>query len=143
MKRTAFRTTFLLAVLSAFGAAAAAAAQESPDTISVLDGVYTEEQAAEGQRTFDTECGLCHTPGEFSGPVFHASWGGRPLGALFVHVSQTMPLDRPGALDAAEYASVVSYVLELNGYPAGEKALPANADSLVLIRLDPPPDDGR
>ena len=116
---------------------------DGPDTVSVLDGVYSEEQAREGRQVFDMECGLCHAPGEFSGTTFQLSWTSRPVGALYSHIQMTMPQDRPGSLTAAQYAAVVAYILELNGYPTGEEPLPTNLDSLRVIQLERNPNDGR
>jgi mono/diheme cytochrome c family protein len=143
MKRH-FRTPVLLAVAAALWAVPCAGqAGGSSDTASVLDGVYTSEQAGQGRQVFDAECALCHSPGEFTGVVFQVSWAGRPLGALFTHLRMTMPMDAPGSLTPAQYASVMSYMLQLNGYPTGEKALPASPDSLNMIRMERIPDDGR
>lgn len=122
---------------------AAAQSPESGDTMSTLDRVYSEEQAREGRQVFDVECALCHAPSEFSGRLFQLSWTGRPVGALFSQIRGTMPLDRPGALTPAQYAAVVAYLLELNGYPAGDTALPANAEALSRILVEPAPEDGR
>ena len=133
---------FLLAGLWSPASLTAQSADE-PDTISVLDGVYSEDQARQGRQVFDMECGLCHAPGEFSGTAFQLSWTSRPVGALFSHIQMTMPQDRPGSLSEAQYAAVVAYILELNGYPAGETELTANPDSLSLIQLERHPDDGR
>lgn len=112
-------------------------------TRSVLDGVYTEAQATRGQRVYETECSLCHGPRDFSGPVFQLTWAGQRVGALFTHVSMTMPLDNPGHLSPAQYADVVSYILRLNGYPAGEKELPARTEELTRILLERAPTPGR
>jgi S-disulfanyl-L-cysteine oxidoreductase SoxD len=45
-----------------------------------------------------------------------------------------MPQDRPGSLSAEEYADVVAYILRLNGRPAGERELPADAALLARMR---------
>lgn len=135
----------LLVVSLAWVVAPPVAAQSpgSDDTTSTLDRVYSEEQAREGRQVFDVECSLCHAPSEFSGRIFQLSWTGRPLGALFSQIRGTMPLDRPGALTPAQYAAVVAYLLELNGYPAGESLLPAEAEELSRILVEPAPEDGR
>jgi mono/diheme cytochrome c family protein len=105
------------------------------DTISVLDGVYTAEQARRGRQVFERECVLCHGPREFSDRGFQLVWGDRPVGSLYTQIRTSMPLDNPGSLTPAEYASVVAYILQLNGYPAGENALSAEPDSLSRIRM--------
>lgn len=130
-----------LALLVAFPAQAQA--QDSGESLTTLEGVYTEEQARTGRQLFDSQCGLCHTPGEFSGAIFQRSWNTRPVGAFFTQIRGTMPLDNPGSLTAEQYAAVVAYILELNRYPTGERALPADPDSLSRIQFVPAPEDGR
>lgn len=117
--------------------------QGSTETLSTLDGVYTGEQAQTGRNLFDTRCGLCHTPAEFSGQIFQISWRNRPVGALFSQIRGAMPLDNPGSLTAEEYAAVVAYILQLNSYPTGERPLPTQADSLSRIQFEPVPDGRR
>lgn len=135
--------TGLLLLGLSLPAPASAQSEDGPDTISVLDGVYSEEQARQGRQVFDMECVLCHAPGEFSGTTFQLSWTSRPVGALYSHIQMTMPQDRPGSLTAAQYAAVVAYILELNGYPTGKEPLPTDPDSLSVIQLERNPDDGR
>lgn len=110
------------------------------DRTSALGGVYTSEQAEVGRRVFENECGLCHASAEFSGRVFQLTWAGRPLAGFYIQVSNTMPLEAPGSLPAEEYAAVLAYILELNGYPAGDEPLPAESSALSAIQLDRLPD---
>jgi mono/diheme cytochrome c family protein len=117
-------------------------AQEGEDVRSAADSVYTEEQAARGKRIYDVECALCHGPREFAGAPFVGRWGNLPLGSLFVHIQNTMPQMTPGILSAAQTADLVSYVLSLNGFPAGEVELPAETAKLSRIRFRPPADPG-
>ena len=95
-----------------------------------MSAYYTAEQAARGQRTFTTVCAVCHGRNEFTGPIFALTWMAEPIGHLFEHISTAMPQDAPGSLTPAEYASVVAYMLDLNGRPAGERELPADAETL-------------
>ena len=94
---------------------------------------YTAEQAAEGQRTFTTVCAVCHGRNEFTGPIFALTWMEEPLGHLFEHISTAMPQDDPGSLAPEEYAAVLAYMLQLNGRPAGERRLPADAELLARL----------
>jgi S-disulfanyl-L-cysteine oxidoreductase SoxD len=107
----------------------------------VLTGVYSPEQASQGRRVFDRSCGLCHGPMEFSGRHFQLSWGNQPLAVLYRQIRNTMPVDNPGSLSTAEYAAVLAYLLQLNGYPAGQHALAADVEALGRIRMVPLPDD--
>ena len=106
---------------------------QPPATPEPARAFYTAEQAAEGQRVFTTVCAVCHGRNEFTGPIFQLTWMEEPVGHLFEHVSTAMPQDDPGSLAPEEYAAVVAYLLQLNGRPAGERPLPADAE--VLGRL--------
>lgn len=118
-------------------------AQQTDNGRSVLEGVYTADQADRGARVFESECSLCHAPAEFGGRIFQLTWQGRTVGALFTQIRTTMPLDRPGHLSAEQYSAVVTYILRLNRYPHGEHALPTDPDALNLIRIEPLEEPGR
>ncbi len=116
----------------------------SGDTISTLDGVFTEEQARAGKQVYDVECSLCHGPQEFSGRLFQLTWTDQPLSSLYRHISLSMPLDNPGGLSQEQYVAVLAYILELNGYPTGDATLPSSTEDLGQIRMErlPEPDTG-
>ena len=109
------------------------------DTASVLDGVFTAGQAERGKDVFDVTCMRCHALADFTtGP--HAptkKW--TSVGALFAAVSTRMPFDDPGSLSYPEYAAVVSYILQQNGYPAKDAELSTDTRKLLLIRIVPLP----
>ena len=123
--------------LASAPAAEAAAAQSSAG--SVLDGVFTPAQASRGERTFSDVCAACHDTGEFSGGRFRISWVGRPVGELFETISTLMPEADPGSLSPAEYAAIVAYLLQVNGYPAGDADLPTNVRALGQLEIVSPP----
>ena len=102
---------------------------------SVLDGVFTPAQASRGAATFRQVCSACHDTGEFSGGRFRLTWVGQTAGDLFDSISTLMPEGDPGSLNPAEYAAVVAYLLQLNGYPAGEAPLPANLSALQGMEI--------
>jgi S-disulfanyl-L-cysteine oxidoreductase SoxD len=122
--------------------AADAMGQQGENTRSVHSGVYSAAQADRGVRVFESECSLCHAPAEFAGRIFQLTWNGRDVGTLFSQIRTTMPLDRPGSLPPDQYAAVVAYILRLNGYPAGEQALPVDPKALSRMRIEPPEDPG-
>jgi len=95
---------------------------------------YTAEQAQRGRRVFGSVCSVCHSRNDFQGPIFELTWMAEPVGNLFQHISTTMPQDDPGSLALTDYASVVAYMLELNGRPAGDVELPAEAAALSTLR---------
>lgn len=117
--------------------AAPAAGQEANGSErSVLDGVFSTTQASRGRATFSSVCAECHTSGQFRGASFQASWAGRSVASFFELLRTTMPNDDPGRLTRDEYAAVIAYLLQLNGYPAGERSLPVDAAALARIRFE-------
>lgn len=104
---------------------------------STLDGAYSVEQAQRGKDIYAGMCVSCHAGmGNHVGPVFRARWGGYLLSDLFQFVSDSMPKNNPGALEPAEYAAVIAYLLQLNGFPAGKSPLPTDPKLLEGIRFD-------
>ena len=57
-----------------------------------------------------------------AGEAFNAVWAGRSVRELF-DSAKTMPPANPGSLSDETYASIIAYVLQVNGYAAGETAL--------------------
>jgi quinoprotein glucose dehydrogenase len=100
-------------------------------TRSVWDGVYTEAQAKRGNRVFQTRCGDCHQVSEFG--------GGYSSVYEFFESRKTMPEFTPGTLSAKAYADLTAYVLEANGFPAGEEELGSDKASLETILFGPEP----
>jgi mono/diheme cytochrome c family protein len=99
-----------------------------------VQAVYTVEQASRGERVFGSTCSVCHGRNEFTGPIFGLTWRAEPVGSLFEHISTTMPQDSPGSLTYEQYASIVAYMLQLNGRPAGDIELPADPALLARMR---------
>ena len=105
---------------------------------SVLDGVFTEAQASRGEATFRRVCSACHDTGEFSGGRFRLTWVGQSAGDLFDTIATLMPEGDPGSLTPAQYAAVVAYLLQVNGYPAGESDLPTSLSALRGMEIVAP-----
>jgi len=114
-------------------AAEAPAAMPAASGPSLQDGVYSETQAERGFIVFRDTCSGCHGAGEFRGDDFMFNWEGSSVGRLFRYVSRTMPDDEPGSLPQQEYVDVVSYILQLNSYPAGASELTADEDVLDAL----------
>ncbi len=117
---------------------------------SVLDGVYTEAQAAQGTQGYAQNCAACHGSslggnGEapaLVGAEFISDWAGLTLGDLFDRIRTTMPQDNPGKLSRDTYAEVLAFLLKENGYPAGQKPLDKRSPYLKAIAFVPPPPQG-
>ena len=71
------------------------------------------------------------------GDAFEAKWFGKPLSNLYGFVSKEMPQDRPGGLEATEYANVVAFLLQSNGVATGTAELPTDATAQAAMMLPP------
>jgi cytochrome c5 len=143
MEPAAMRAVWGLLVVATLGCASSSRAQatgEVPARRSVLEGVYTADQATEGKALFDQLCLRCHAAVDFANERFQAKWTARTLHDLYALVSRTMPLDQPASLRPPQYAELLAFLLSVNGYPAGERELGWDAQDLSRIRIDPPPD---
>ncbi len=99
-------------------------AQELPETTRTLqDGVYTERQAARGQKTFARYCAGCHQPVQFTRNGLLGRHEGGTLLEAYNAIKATMPQDSPGKLKPKEYAVVFAYMFSLNDLPTGKEAL--------------------
>ncbi len=111
-------------------------AQEPSEPISVLDSVFTTEQAERGDQMFMRICLDCHLPEEFSDAGYLFSWEGQLVADLLDYMQTNMPEDNPGTLKNTEYLDVIAYILELNGIPSGNRTL--NVDLANSARIELP-----
>jgi hypothetical protein len=128
--------------LALAGAASPANAQtQSPpaEARSVQAGVYTAEQALEGAALFEQYCLRCHSAEEYRSARFREKWSSRTLRDLYAVIASTMPFDQPASLPLREYSELVAFILELNGFPAGDVLLEWDEKALAAITIDPPP----
>jgi mono/diheme cytochrome c family protein len=114
------RTAILLAGMLAVASMGLVAVRAQGPTTN--DGIYTAAQAAKGKALFGQACESCHNPGKFAGAGM-----------------SEMPMDNPGSLKREDVASLIAYFLEMNKYPAGQKALSGEADALKAIMVAPRP----
>lgn len=103
---------------------------------STGQGVYSREQWIRGRDVYAGLCAGCHPAVTHVGPMFTASWAGKRLSDLFGFLRERMPKNEPGSLSEQEYVDVMSYMLRLNGMPAGFDELPADSVELTKIRID-------
>jgi mono/diheme cytochrome c family protein len=135
--------TLMLLAAALAGLPAAGHAQNGAEGVTVLQGVYAKAQAESGKTTFLTICVSCHASSQFRGPGFFANWGNRTAYDLFELLRTTMPNDNPGALSRKEYAAVIAYMFDLNGFPPGKSALPADDAALKKVRIVEPESGSR
>ncbi len=109
-------------------------------------GVYSSAQAERGEEVYRGHCVACHgsnlndgTAAPLEGEQFILAWGreGRSLDDLNYVMRTTMPRDAPGSLSAEEYTGVLAFILQANGYPAGDDDLIAESALLSAIKLQP------
>jgi mono/diheme cytochrome c family protein len=108
---------------------------------TVWDGVYTDEQAKRGEALWGDKCAKCHGPDltggdgpSLVGSEFSANWDDLSLGDLADRLRISMPQDNPQSLSREETADLVALILKGNDLPAGQTALPAQAESLKVIK---------
>jgi alcohol dehydrogenase (cytochrome c) len=102
-------------------------------------GLFTRAQVDAGRPAYDGQCGICHQAdlsGATDAPALAGSsflnvWGKRPVAALYSKIHASMPYGRGGSLDDATYASIVSYILYVNGVPAGDTPLDPQSQTLL------------
>ena len=99
-------------------------------------GVYSREQWMRGRDVYAGMCAGCHPAVTHVGPAFTKSWAGKKLSDLFGFLRERMPKNDPGSLSEQEYVDVMSYMLRLNGMPAGVEEMPADSVALTKIRID-------
>ena len=103
---------------------------------STGQGVYSRDQWLRGRDVYAGLCAGCHQAVTHVGPQFSTSWAGKKLSELFGYLRERMPKNDPGSLSEQEYVDVMSYMLRLNGMPAGVDELPADSVALTKIRID-------
>jgi quinoprotein glucose dehydrogenase len=110
---------------------------------TVWDRVYSAAQAKRGEAAFQEHCSVCHGDGlrgtdegpALAGRVFEQHWFEDSVKNLFTKIQTRMPADAPGSLADAAYLDIVAYLLEANGFPAGDRELPLDVESLARIQI--------
>jgi len=141
---TKTRPVFVVLGIALLGTAYTAVQAQGPQ--SVNDGIYTAAQAERGKMVYSTTCAGCH--GEkadggaagptLTGPDFTNGYKDGSAGALLNKISQDMPSNAPGSLDAQQYADVFAYILSINKYPAGETEAPKDPAALKGVKMAAP-----
>lgn len=119
-------------------------APAAPGKAATAAPAFTEAQAERGHLVYAHNCLDCHGSnldnGEFGGPPLKGSsfarhWEAGNVAALFSFMKAKMPPDRPGQLNDETYADIIAYILGENGYKAGDKELPADANVQETMSL--------
>ncbi|MSO24006.1 MAG: hypothetical protein EXQ58_12350 [Acidobacteria bacterium] len=126
----------MVAVMLAAGFSAetaeARAMQAGDDSRTILDGVYTSAQATRGKNGFAMNCSSCHgedlagmSAPALKGGHFLDNWREDILHSLFNLIKTTMPPNREKLSEDA-YLDILTYILEVNTFPAGGTELKAS-----------------
>src|SRR5262249_42982826 len=96
---------------------------------TVLDGVYSERQAARGKEFYTSVCSSCHgaaldgvSAPPLKGDRFIERWREGMLDSLYDFIRERMPFGKPPgarAIPDAEYLDILTYMLKTNGYRSG------------------------
>ncbi len=135
-----------LVVLPAVWLALLTATPNAAQEQSVTGGVYTDEQAARGEATYNNECSSCHGAGlegdgfapALAGTEFLSNWNGTTLGDLFDRIRISMPPGSPASVPPQSKADIVAHLLKSNKYPAGTTEIGKDLEPLKLIKIELP-----
>ena len=128
-------------LLAALTAAPVTRAQEAPALEPVT---FTSAQVSRGRQLYGGNCASCH--GEdlagldapaLSGDFF-THWYGGPVADLFDYIQIGMPANNPGSLTPVQVAGLVAFILQRNGFAAGDTPLPEDAETLRTIGFTQP-----
>jgi cytochrome c5 len=99
---------------------------------NIWEGIYTDEQAAEGQAIYAGGCSVCHgkqlegVPDEgnpaLAAPSFMVEWDGQTMADLVRHI-HAAPNDQPGDIDPLTGVALAAFILNQNGVPPGKTPL--------------------
>jgi mono/diheme cytochrome c family protein len=110
---------------------------------TTLDGIYTDTQAARGQKIYAESCTSCHGDDlsgggqapALAGKEFNVDWNDLAMSDLFERTRGTMPADKPGTLKPEQAADVIAFLLQKGSFPAGQNELPTDAAALKAIKF--------
>jgi len=145
-QKTQWRVAIVFAAVAGLTAGAGLLAQNPPARQSVWDGVYTDAQAARGERQYGRSCEHCHGADMSGDQVeeipslvldsFMTDWNGKSVRELFESVKRSMPKDKPGTLGTSAYVDVIAYLLQANKFPSGAKELSRTPEQLEPIVIE-------
>ena len=132
------------AVLLAACTSAVFATLLAQDLPPIWHGVYTAAQADRGRMAFENHCSECHhadlSGGEgpaLIGSTFMVKWEMQSVERLFHKIRDTMPETSSSEVSEADKLDIVAYILQQNGYPAGNVELTETNGALSSLRMIP------
>ena len=107
------------------------------------DPPFTLRQAERARPVYLENCASCHG-GDLSGtlmapslkgPGFLDRWSRQSLMELFDYMRLFMPLHSPGGLSKGQNADLLAFLLQSNGFTAGDAELPSDPTALSGFTL--------
>jgi mono/diheme cytochrome c family protein len=121
------------------------AASVSGQSKTTAQGVFTEAQAARGQKAYADACARCHAEDLLgaSGPAlvgdfFANRFVGSNVQEMVKTIRRSMPQEAPDSLGTPMYVDIASFILKSNGSPTGSAELPSDAETLQQIEVAQP-----
>jgi alcohol dehydrogenase (cytochrome c) len=132
-------------------APAGAPARAGRGAVPPGEALFTPAQAVAGKAAYQRNCANCHgasvddgnSAPPLRGAAFLGKYAGKSAADLFTYVSTKMPPGNPGSLGGAEYAQIIAYVLQQNGFSTGRKEFAADAAALASVTIPAPLGGGR
>jgi mono/diheme cytochrome c family protein len=137
---------FVVAALLVFPATSITHAQPAGKT-STASGVFSAEQAKNGERAFQAKCATCHGADlhstepeapDLTEGAFRFGWQGKTIANRFEEIRGTMPYGNARSLDDQTYLDIVAYILAFNGIPSGNQKLEPDVPALEKIVITVP-----
>ena len=111
------------------------------EAAAVTEGWFTQAQATQGHQLFNNQCAECHRPDltgaagpALVGPTFLAKWGNKPLSDLYSFEHKNMPANNPGSVPRDQLVAITAYILQKNGFPAGNRPMDKWEASRLLTK---------
>jgi mono/diheme cytochrome c family protein len=115
---------------------------------STASGIFTAEQAKNGEAVFQAKCAGCHGPDlhsidpeapDLTEGAFRFGWQGKTIANRYETIRSSMPYGNARSLDDQTYVDLVAYILQFNGIPAGKQKLEPDVRVLEQIVVAVPP----
>ena len=114
---------------------------------STASGVFSAEQAKNGEAAFQARCATCHGADlhstepeapDLTEGAFRFGWNGKTVANRFEEIRGTMPYGNARSLDDQTYIDIVAYILQFNGIPSGNQKLEPDVPALEKIVITVP-----
>ena len=135
-------TRTVLVIIAA--AAASWLSLKAQGSEAIWAGVYTAAQAERGRTVIQNHCSECHhedlSGGEgpaLIGSAFMAKWETHSVERLFHKIRDTMPSRGSTEVSEAQKLDTVAYILQQNGFPAGNTELTDMPGHLASLKIVP------